>query len=90
MASFKAIIYQNHKKSDGSYKVKLDRYKCKIQHIATEIYVSKEDITKSLKIKKTIYFRYFLDTTIKKYPDICNFPDEWLHIVGVDHIIEHI
>ncbi|MGE9516661.1 MAG: tyrosine-type recombinase/integrase [Solitalea-like symbiont of Acarus siro] len=90
MATFKAIIYQHHKKADGTYKVKIRViHKRKIKYIPTEIHVSKEDITKSLKIKNQSILDT-LDATIKRYRDIINSLGERLDAMSVDQIIEHI
>lgn len=52
MATFKAEIYKHHKKSDGSYNVKIRvTHKSKKKYLSTSIFVFKDDLTKSLAIK---------------------------------------
>lgn len=50
--TFKAVVYKHHKKADGTYNVKIrvthNRQK---RHISTNIYVTKDDLTRGYKIK---------------------------------------
>lgn len=50
--TFKAVVYKHHKKEDGTYNVKIrithNRQK---RHIPTNIFVTKDDLTRGFKIK---------------------------------------
>ncbi len=50
--TFKAVVYAHHKKEDGTYNVKVRVTHNRVRrHLATNIYVRKEDLTRGLKIK---------------------------------------
>lgn len=50
--TFKAVVYAHHKKEDGTYNVKIRvTHNRKRKHVATNIFVTKEDLTRGLKIK---------------------------------------
>ncbi|WP_353123914.1 hypothetical protein [Dysgonomonas capnocytophagoides] len=52
MATFNAEIYKHHKKSDGSYNVKIRvTHKSKKKYLSTSVFAFKDDLTKSLSIK---------------------------------------
>jgi hypothetical protein len=72
MPTFKAEIQKHQKRADGTYNVKIRiTHNSKVVRLPTPFYVSKEDLTKSLKIKN----QNIIDKTdelIKKYRDECN------------------
>ncbi|KAA6348687.1 hypothetical protein EZS27_003920 [termite gut metagenome] len=72
MPTFKAEIIKNKKRADGTYNIKIRlTHNRGVVRISTPFYVSKEDLTKSLKIKN----QSIIDSTdelIKKYRDECN------------------
>lgn len=50
--TFKAVVYAHHKKEDGTYNVKIRVTHNRVRrHIATNIFVTKDDLTRGLKIK---------------------------------------
>ena len=50
--TFKAVVYAHHKKENGTYNVKIRvTHNRKRKHIATNIFVTKDDLTRGLKIK---------------------------------------
>lgn len=67
MATFKAEVYEHHKKADGSYNVKIRvTHKKKKRYLATSVYVFKDDMTRSLKIKDQDTIDK-LDAMVKQY-----------------------
>ncbi len=92
MATFKAEVYAHHKKADGTYNIKIrvthNRQK---RFLATPWYVTKEDMTRSLKIKNQRYIDY-TDALIRKYREICDRAGDRLPGMTVDevvYLIEH-
>jgi integrase len=72
MATLKAVVLPHHRKKDGTYNVKIRiTHNRAVQYLSTNIYVVKEDITKSMKIKNTAIAEA-LNEIIKKYRNICN------------------
>lgn len=90
MATFKAVVYKHHKKEDGTYNVKIrlthDRVK---RNIATTFFVTKDDLTKGLKIKNQ-KISDSLDAVIKKYRDACNGLGEKLALMNVDQVLAYL
>ncbi|MDR1129943.1 MAG: site-specific integrase [Prevotellaceae bacterium] len=90
MATFKAVIYRHHKRSDGTYNVKIRlTHKRVRRHISTNIYVGKEDITKGLKIKNQTIIDS-LDTVIKQYRGDCNMLGGRLDSMNIGQLVEYL
>ena len=72
MATFKAEVNKHQVRKDGTYTIKIRiLHKRKKRYLSTNLVVTKNDLTKSFKLKN--YF--FIDETekiIKNYRDICN------------------
>lgn len=72
MATLKIDILKHHQRRDGTYNVKiLLTHQRKKAHIATSIYVSKEQITKKFDLKDP-FLKDELNLKIKKYREIIN------------------
>lgn len=68
--TFKAVVYAHHKKENGTYNVKIRvTHNRKRKHIATNIFVTKEDLTRGLKIKSQNVIDK-LKTEIDRYMEI--------------------
>lgn len=87
MATFKAEVYSHHKKQDGTYNVKIRvTHKQKKRYISTAIFVDKDDLTRSLKIKN----QFIIDQTdliIKGYRSICNKNPTAVNSMDIDGVI---
>ena len=90
MATFKAVIIKCNKRKDLTYNVSIRvSHNRKSKYINTGLVVTKEDVTKSFKLKN--YF--FIDETdkiIKKYRDICNKNALVLADLDVSQVVELI
>lgn len=90
MATFKAEVIEHHKKKDGTYNVKIRVTHQRVKrYIATPFFVTKEDMTRSLKIKN----QKIIDSTdaiIKQYRDTCNDLGEKLSGMNVDQVVDYV
>lgn len=90
MATFKAEVYAHQKKQDGTYNIKIRvTHNQKKKYLATSYYVTKEDLTRSMKIKN----QYYIDETdklIKRYRKICDRFGDSLKSMTVDQIVGFI
>lgn len=90
MTTFKAEVYKHHKKDDGTYNVKIrvthNRMK---RYIATTKFVTKDDLTKGLKIKNQRIIDD-LDLLVKQYRDACNEIGERAKDMNVDQILHYL
>ncbi|MCL2132320.1 MAG: phage integrase SAM-like domain-containing protein, partial [Lentimicrobiaceae bacterium] len=72
MASFKAVVLKHQIRNDATFGIKIRlTHGRKSKYINTDLIVTKDDVTKSFKLKN----HFFVDETdkiIKKYRDICN------------------
>jgi hypothetical protein len=58
MITIKAEVLKGKQKSDGTYNVKIRMtYKREVKRLPTSIYVRKEDLTKTFKIKNPKFIR---------------------------------
>lgn len=90
MATFKATVQEHHKKADGSYNVKIRvTHQRKIRYLATSVYVFKEDMTRSLKIKDQDTID-LLDNQIKLYYNDIKELGGSIAYLDVDDIVKHI
>lgn len=72
MLTFKAVIMPHEQKADKTYNVKIQiTYQRKVRRLPTSIFVRKEDLTKSFKLKNTTVIKQ-ADELIRKYQDICS------------------
>ena len=90
MATFKAVVQGHHKKTDGTYNIKIRIiHNRKIKYIGTPWYVSKNDLTKSLKLKNHGYID-MCDDLIRTYRKRCDVYGERLQSMTVDQVIDII
>ncbi|GHT02358.1 transposase [Bacteroidia bacterium] len=88
MATFKAVINAHQKKQDGTYNIKIRvTHNRRKKEIATQYYVYKEDITKSLKIKNHYYIDA-TDTMIREYRKRCDQYANKMDTMSVEQVIE--
>lgn len=67
MITLKAEVQQKDKRQDNTYNVKIRlSYKRQVRRIPTSIYVTKDDLTKSFKLKNPVCVRK-IDTLLRKY-----------------------
>lgn len=70
--TFKAVVMEHHKKQDGKYNVKIRvTHNRQVRYLATNILVTKEDLTRGLKIKSQNVADN-LKKEIDKYQEITN------------------
>lgn len=90
MATFKAEVYAHQKREDGTYNIKIRVTQNKRKkYLATVWYVSKEDLTRSLKLKNQKYID-LTDDLIKKYRDRCDRVCERLKTMSVEQVVDLI
>lgn len=90
MATFKAEVYAHQKKADGTYNIKIRvTHNQRKKYIATVWYVSKDDLTRSLKIKNPKYIT-LTDELIKRYRSACDMIGESLKDMDVEQVVEAI
>ncbi len=90
MATFKAEVYAHQKKQDGTWNIKIRvTHNQKKRYLSTTWYVTREDLTRTLKIKNQKYIDY-TDTLIKKYRSICDRQGEKLKGMTVDEVVSLI
>ncbi len=71
MLTFKAEVLKSKQKSDGTYNVKIRMtYKREVKRIPTNIFVRKDDLTKSFKLKKPQFIKE-ADALVRQYQEIC-------------------
>lgn len=90
MATFKAEVYAHQKRGDGTYniKIRITQNKRK-KYLATVWYVSKDDLTRSLKLKNQKYIDLTNDL-IRKYRDRCDRVGEKLKTMSVEQVMNLI
>ena len=90
MATFKAEVYAHQKKRDGTYNIKIrvtqGRRK---RYLATPWYVTKDDVTRNMKIKNQKYID-LTNSLIAQYRDICDRIGMALMDMNVDQIVDLI
>jgi integrase len=90
MATFKAEVYAHQKKADGTYNIKIRvTQNQRKKYLATTWYVTKEDLTRSLKIKNQKYID-LTDDLIKSYRKKCDRLGERLKNMSVDEVVDYI
>lgn len=90
MATFKAEVYAHQKKQDGTYNIKIRViHNQKKKYIATTYYATREDLTRSLKLKNQHYIDE-TDELIKKYRRICDKVGERLKVMNVEQVVDLI
>lgn len=89
--TFKAVVYAHHKKEDGTYNVKIRvTHNRKRKHLPTSIFVTKEDLTRGLKIKNA-QVNDALKHSIESYRKIvATLPIERANSMCVEQIVEYM
>ena len=89
--TFKAVVYAHHKKADGTYNVKIRvTHNRQRRHIATNIFVTKEELTRGLKIKSA-KVNDLLKKEIIQYQEItATIPTAKASCMGVVEVVEYI
>ena len=89
--TFKAVVYAHHKKTDGTYNVKIRvTHNRQRKHIATNILVTKEELTRGLKIKSA-KVNDLLKKEITQYQEItATIPTAKASCMGVAEVVEYI
>jgi len=90
MATFKAVVFQHHKKEDGTYNPKIRiTHNRVIKYIATTYHIKKDDLTKGFKIKNQSIIDE-LDNLIRKYRKICDELGERIKDMTTDQVQRYI
>lgn len=90
MVTFKAEVYAHQRRADGTYNVKIRvTHNRKKKYIATPWYVTREDLTRGLKLKNTRYIDA-TDELIKRYRTTCNALGETLFSLDIEKVVELI
>ena len=88
MATFKAEVYAHQKKADGTWNIKIRvTHNQRKKYLSTSWYVTKEDLTRNLKLKNQTYIDY-TDELIKSYRKICDRKGEALKGMSVEDVVE--
>lgn len=88
MATFKAEVYAHQKKQDGTWNIKIRvTHNQRKKYLSTSWYVSKEDLTRNLKLKNQTYIDYTNDL-IKSYRKICDRQGEALKSMSVEDVVK--
>ena len=71
MITIKAEVLKGKQKSDGTYNVKIRMtYKREVKRLPTSIYVRKEDLTKTFKIKNPKFIKE-ANNIVRQYQELC-------------------
>lgn len=89
--TFKAVVYAHHRKEDGTYNVKIRvTHNRKRKHLPTSIFVTKEDLTRGLKIKNA-QVNDTLKRSIESYQKIvATLPIERANVMSVEQIVDYL
>lgn len=90
MATFKAEVYAHQKKADGTYNIKIRvTQNQRKRYLATPWFVTKDDLTRSLKLKNQKYVE-LTDALIKSYRAKCDLLGTAIKGMGVDEVVAYI
>ena len=90
MATFKAEVYAHQKRSDGTYNIKIRiTQNQRKKYLGTVWYVTKEDLTRSMKLKNQRYIDLTNDL-IKKYRERCERVGEKIKSMNVEEVVKLI
>lgn len=89
--TFKAVVYAHHRKEDGTYNVKIRvTHNRQRKHLPTSIFITKEDMTRGLKIKNA-QINDTLKHTIEGYQKIvATLPIERANTMSVAQVVDYI
>jgi integrase len=90
MATFKGVVLGHHKKSDGTYNVKIrvthDRSS---RYISTGYFLTREDLTRSFNIKNQNVVDA-IENQIRKYRNTCNTIGSRINEMDVDQVVDFL
>lgn len=90
MATFKALVFSHQKRADGTYNIKIRvNHHMKNKYLPTVWYVTKNDLTRSLKLKNQLYID-LTDEVIRKYREACNRLGEGLKSMNVAQVVDYV
>ena len=90
MATFKAEVYAHQRKADGTYNIKIRIiHNQRKRYLATPWFVTKDDLTRSLKIKNQKYID-LTDGLIRSYRDRCDRLGTRIGSMSVDDLVIYI
>lgn len=90
MATFKAEVYAHQKKQDGTYNIKIRvTQNQRKRYLATPWYVTKDDLTRSLKLKNQKYMD-LADDLIRSYRNRCDQLGTKIKSMTVDEVVAWI
>lgn len=90
MATFKAEVYAHQKKQDGTYNIKIRvTQNQRKRYLATPWYVTKDDLTRSLKLKNQKYVDLAEDL-IRTYRNRCDMLGTRIKGMTVDEVVAFI
>lgn len=88
MATFKAEVYAHQKREDGTYNIKIRvTHNRRKKYLSTAWYATKDDLTRSLKLKNQKYID-LTDQLIKKYRNVCDRLGERIKSMTVDEVVD--
>lgn len=90
MLTFKAEVLRSKQKSDGTYNVKIRMtYNREVKRLATNIFVRKEDLTKSFRLKNPKFIKE-ADAIVRHYQEMCAKLQLDINHYTLDDIIAHL
>jgi len=90
MATFKAVILKHQLKNDGTLSIKIRiTHNRRSKYINTDLVITKDDITKSFKLK-SLFFIEETNKLIQKYRDICNRNSHLLKDMDINQVLDLI
>ena len=90
MATFKAEVYAHQKKADGTYNIKIRvTQNQRKRYLATPWFVTRDDLTRSLKLKNQKYIN-LTDDLIRSYRTKCDLLGTSIKSMDVDEIVTYI
>jgi integrase len=90
MATFRAVVLAHHRKEDGTYNVKIRVTHNRVtKYMKTNIFVSKGDLTKGMKIKSES-LNYEIEGIIREYRQECNLWGSRIDSMTAGQIIERL
>lgn len=88
MATFKLIILPHQRREDGTINIKIRvTHKRRSKYIATPFYASKDDLTRTGKLKNQ-KFADAVEDMIRRYRERCNQKGEALNAMEVDDVVK--
>lgn len=90
MVTFKAEVYAHQRKADGTYNVKIRvTHSKRKKYIATPWFVTRDDLTRSLKLKNQKYVN-LTDALIRSYREKCDVLGTSINGMSVEDIVSYI